>query len=186
MALTVRTGSGMPGEFDHGRKPDPVEAMVFHQSTRLHNRLRTLGIEHTWHHGRGTHDWPYWIRDLRETAPLLAKVFADPPAPPRPFSFTSADREFEVWGWQVRFPLPQRTFALMSKVDKEGFALTGEGAPTVRSAAWYEPGTEYPILVHAASDCRCEVLRADRDGHLTFSLRLGHGGTARVEIGAAR
>jgi S-formylglutathione hydrolase FrmB len=27
-------------------------------------------------HGPGTHDWPYWRRDLRETLPDLVRVLA--------------------------------------------------------------------------------------------------------------
>ena len=44
---------------------------------RLHARLRALGIRHVWDdYGPGTHDWPYWRRDLRETLPDLARVLA--------------------------------------------------------------------------------------------------------------
>ena len=44
---------------------------------RLHERLRALGIRHTWDdYGAGTHDWPYWRRDLRETLPDLQRVLA--------------------------------------------------------------------------------------------------------------
>jgi pimeloyl-ACP methyl ester carboxylesterase len=39
--------------------------------------LRALGIGHVWDdYGPGTHDWPYWRRDLRETLPGLARVLA--------------------------------------------------------------------------------------------------------------
>jgi S-formylglutathione hydrolase FrmB len=27
-----------------------------------------------WVHGRGSHDWPYWRRDLRRTLPALLRV----------------------------------------------------------------------------------------------------------------
>ncbi|MEC3976437.1 alpha/beta hydrolase [Amycolatopsis sp. H20-H5] len=184
--LFVRTGNGVPGEFDHGLAPDPVEAIVFHQSTRLHKRLTALGIDHDWHHGRGTHDWPYWIRDLRETAPLLAGVFADPPPAPSPFTFTSAEPEFEAWGWRVSFSRQHKEFTILSDVDEHGFGLARSGAPTVRTAPRYEPGEEYKVRVDDPSGSRSATSRADRGGHLTFPLKLGPGGTARVEIGATR
>jgi S-formylglutathione hydrolase FrmB len=48
-------------------------------NVRLHNRLRRLGIPHVWDdYGSGTHSWPYWERDLRETLPDFMKVLARP------------------------------------------------------------------------------------------------------------
>jgi S-formylglutathione hydrolase FrmB len=46
-------------------------------NVRLHDRLRRLGIRQVWDdYGPGTHDWPYWRRDLRKTLPDLMRVLA--------------------------------------------------------------------------------------------------------------
>ena len=54
-----------------------LERYLHRGNVRLHERLRALGIRHTWDdYGAGTHDWPYWRRDLRETLPDLQRVLA--------------------------------------------------------------------------------------------------------------
>jgi diacylglycerol O-acyltransferase / trehalose O-mycolyltransferase len=46
-------------------------------NVRMHRRLAALGVRHVWDdYGAGTHDWPYWRRDLRETLPDLMRVLA--------------------------------------------------------------------------------------------------------------
>ena len=62
-------------------KPDcgacTLERYLHRGNVRLHERLRALGIRHMWDdYGAGTHDWPYWRRDLRETLPDLQRVLA--------------------------------------------------------------------------------------------------------------
>jgi diacylglycerol O-acyltransferase / trehalose O-mycolyltransferase len=80
--VELRTGDGRPGPLDRrGTPPDcgacEVERFLHRSNVRLHDRLRTLGIRHTWDdYGPGTHDWPYWRRDLRETLPDLVHVLA--------------------------------------------------------------------------------------------------------------
>jgi diacylglycerol O-acyltransferase/trehalose O-mycolyltransferase len=83
LALVVlRTGDGRPGPLDRGgaRAECPacvVERLVHPMNVRLHDRLRRLGIRHVWDdYGPGTHDWPYWRRDLRETLPELTRALA--------------------------------------------------------------------------------------------------------------
>ena len=54
-----------------------LERFLHRGNVRLHRRLRALGIRHVWDdYGPGTHDWPYWRRDLRETLPGLVRVLA--------------------------------------------------------------------------------------------------------------
>jgi len=82
--VELRTGDGRPGPLDpRGTRPGcaacALERYLYASNVRLHERLRALGIGHTWDdYGRGTHDWPYWRRDLRETLPDLARVLARP------------------------------------------------------------------------------------------------------------
>jgi S-formylglutathione hydrolase FrmB len=80
--VELRTGDGRPGPLDRrATKPGcpacALEGYLHAGNVRLHARLRALGIGHVWDdYGPGTHDWPYWRRDLRETLPGLARVLA--------------------------------------------------------------------------------------------------------------
>jgi S-formylglutathione hydrolase FrmB len=80
--VELRTGDGRPGPLDRrGTKPGcgacGLERFLRAGNVRLHARLRALGIRHLWDdYGPGTHDWPYWRRDLRETLPDLLRALA--------------------------------------------------------------------------------------------------------------
>jgi diacylglycerol O-acyltransferase / trehalose O-mycolyltransferase len=70
--LYVAAGNGQSGPYDTGPRLDPVEQQTHDMSVAFHQRLRELGIGHVWNdYGPGTHTWPYWQRDLRETLPLM-------------------------------------------------------------------------------------------------------------------
>jgi S-formylglutathione hydrolase FrmB len=80
--VELRTGDGRPGPLDRratrpGCPACALERYLHAGNARLHARLRALGIRHVWDdYGPGTHDWPYWRRDLRETLPDLVRVLA--------------------------------------------------------------------------------------------------------------
>jgi diacylglycerol O-acyltransferase/trehalose O-mycolyltransferase len=80
--LEVRTGNGEPGPLDKratrsGCGVCRLERFLHAANVRLHERLRRLGIPHVWDdYGPGTHAWPYWRRDLRETLPEMIRVLA--------------------------------------------------------------------------------------------------------------
>jgi diacylglycerol O-acyltransferase / trehalose O-mycolyltransferase len=80
--IELRTGDGVPGPLDRrgtrrGCGACVIEGIVRPMNVRMHERLRALGIRHVWDdYGAGTHDWPYWRRDLRETLPDLMRVLA--------------------------------------------------------------------------------------------------------------
>jgi S-formylglutathione hydrolase FrmB len=78
MHLIIDTGNGQPGPLDPpNRSFDPIESGVESMSVSLHERLLSLGIPHVWNdYGPGTHSWPYWQRDLRETMPSLMSSLA--------------------------------------------------------------------------------------------------------------
>jgi diacylglycerol O-acyltransferase / trehalose O-mycolyltransferase len=82
--IELRSGNGRPGPLDEpGLSEDckacRLERLVYPMNVRLHNRLRRLGIRHVWDdYGPGTHVWPYWERDLRETLADLMKLFVRP------------------------------------------------------------------------------------------------------------
>ena len=80
--VEIRTGNGRPGPLDRpatqpGCPACSLERFLQPANVRLHRRLQALGIRHVWDdYGPGTHDWPYWRRDLRETLPGLERVLA--------------------------------------------------------------------------------------------------------------
>jgi diacylglycerol O-acyltransferase / trehalose O-mycolyltransferase len=80
--VELRTGNGAPGPLDKRRTKRGcgacvVERFLHPMNVRMHERLRALGIRHVWDdYGPGTHDWPYWRRDLRETLPDLMRTLA--------------------------------------------------------------------------------------------------------------
>jgi diacylglycerol O-acyltransferase / trehalose O-mycolyltransferase len=80
--VELRTGDGTPGPLDRRATKASCPACVLERflrpmNVRLHARLRALGIRHVWDdYGPGTHDWPYWRRDLRQTLPDLMRVLA--------------------------------------------------------------------------------------------------------------
>jgi diacylglycerol O-acyltransferase/trehalose O-mycolyltransferase len=178
MTLVVRTRTGLPGPLDRRRRPDPVEAIVFHESLRFHHRLVKLGIGHEWSRGPGTHDWPYWTADLRETLPALCRAFRAPRPPPEPVTHTSAEPSYRAHGWEVHFVRRGMEFSLLSGAGRAGFSLTGSGAATVRTPGLFEPARSYRTT---AGD-----LMADSLGRLTFHLRFrGRPDTVRVRVGEA-
>ncbi|WP_158890531.1 alpha/beta hydrolase [Amycolatopsis anabasis] len=173
MWLSVRTGTGVPSDLDKHPKLDLIEAIVCHWSVRLHRKFTELGIEHDWYCGRGTHDWPYWARDLRVTLPSLMKTFADPPPAPNPLSYTSAEPEYSVAGWTVRSRRMREAFSTLSSAHRAGFSLTGVGMADVRTATWYEPGRAYRVWMAGPFEHRTMALKADGVGSLTMNVRLG-------------
>ena len=80
--VELRTGDGRPGPLDRrstrpGCDACALERFLHRSNVRLHARLQARGIRHVWDdYGPGTHDWPYWRRDLRETLPDLVRALA--------------------------------------------------------------------------------------------------------------
>ena len=71
--LFVSSGDGRPGPFEaSGASADRIEPTVLRESHAFVTRLHDLGIPvRTDFYGAGTHDWPYWERELRRSLPLL-------------------------------------------------------------------------------------------------------------------
>jgi S-formylglutathione hydrolase FrmB len=82
--VEIRTGDGKPGPLDpRGTQADcgacELERFLHPSNVRMHERLQRLGIRHVWDdYGPGTHSWPYWRRDLRETLPGLMRALRSP------------------------------------------------------------------------------------------------------------
>ena len=72
-ALFVAVGNGQPGPLDPpGTAASTIESSLAAENAALAGRLRALKIPARFDfYGPGTHDWPYWQRDLHQAWPLL-------------------------------------------------------------------------------------------------------------------
>jgi S-formylglutathione hydrolase FrmB len=75
IGLFVSVGNGQPGPLDGpatSGQAQEIEQTLYPQSTAFVKRLHQLGIPVTFDaYGPGTHDWPYWQRELHRSLPLL-------------------------------------------------------------------------------------------------------------------
>ena len=90
--MYLYTGNGEPGPLDADADPGGmgIEGLVHQDTIDFHNRLDALGIPSYFNdYGPGTHSWPYWARDLRES---IGPIMQTSPSPPsiRPRSTTRA------------------------------------------------------------------------------------------------
>ena len=180
MTLSIRTGNGHgdDGSFD------PIEAGVHDMSVSLHQRFDALGLPHVWDdYGNGTHAWPYWQRDLKLEVPRILDAFGrGAPKAGTPFTYTSAEPSFEVYGWHVAMKRPAMEMATLADASPGGFTLRGSGGATVTTAPAYRAGREYAVTVGAAA----RTVRADDAGRLELDVPLGTKvTTTRVTIAGA-
>jgi hypothetical protein len=100
--------------------------------------------------------------------------FAHPASAPSPFSYTSADDTYAVYGWQVSMQRTVREFSALEHADLHGFSLAGSGSATVSTPPLYEPGTRYRVsLVGDRVPPRTEAIPAGPDRRLTIAVPLG-------------
>jgi diacylglycerol O-acyltransferase/trehalose O-mycolyltransferase len=74
--LYLAVGTGKPGPLDPpGAAPSTIESALATENQALAARLHALKIPaHYDFYGPGTHNWPYWQRDLHRAWPLLRKA----------------------------------------------------------------------------------------------------------------
>ncbi|WP_031466961.1 alpha/beta hydrolase [Sciscionella sediminilitoris] len=75
--LFFSSGNGKPGKLDRpGKGFDLVEAVMGTVTKMFTDSLHKAGIPATTElYGNGTHDWPYWQRELHRSWPLLTEGF---------------------------------------------------------------------------------------------------------------
>jgi S-formylglutathione hydrolase FrmB len=175
LRLSVLSGNGQPGG-PNGNAFDLVEYAVHRQADTFHNRLLALGIPHVWDdYGPGGHQWYYWQRDLRQTLPGLMRVFARPPQPPTPFSYTKADPDYAAYGWRVHIARPAMEFSELRAAGPRGFTLRGSGVGRVTTAALFRPRSTVRATLTSATGTVTRSLIADRTGQVTIVVPLGPG-----------
>ena len=179
-------GSGLPGPLD----PEPVsgafgadeiEAAVAQSNADFQKRLTDLRIPAYFDpYGPGTHTWPYWQRDLQWSIDRIMSDFAHPRRDPKPFTYTSADDAYAVYGWSVQLHRARREFSTLSDEGCHGFTLTGSGTARVTTPRCYRPGRGYRVTVGDKST----VVVAGRDRRLVLDIALE--GSTRVLIADSR
>jgi S-formylglutathione hydrolase FrmB len=171
-------GNGQPGPYD---KPDPgiapaalIEGAVAESNNGFQKRLNSLGIPAYFDpYGAGTHAWPYWTRDLQQSIDKVMADFAHPAANPSGFTYRSADDRYGVYGWDVAMRRSAREFSTLAGVTCRGFALSGSGAATVRTARCYRRGARYRVTMTGPHASSSVVLRAGKDRRLVLGIPLG-------------
>jgi hypothetical protein len=179
-------GNGAPGPLDTGI-PNPqalvIEGSVSELTRLFHNRLQSLGISSLYDaYGPGTHTWPYWARDLRQSIGPLMDVFAHPPATPASIYYTSADPSYSDFGWQVTVTRAVREFSTLSSARANGFTLQGSGSATVSTPARYRRGARLHVSVASAQGtfpAFTRTVRVGRSHRLTVTVPLGPSNTVQ-------
>ena len=74
--LFVSVGTGQPGPLDMpGTAFNDIESTLAAENAALADRLRALGIPARLDfYGPGTHDWPYWQRELHRAWPMFQQA----------------------------------------------------------------------------------------------------------------
>jgi S-formylglutathione hydrolase FrmB len=186
MRLFLYSGSGQPGPLD-AALPNPgaiaIEGGVSELTKLFHNRLHALGVPSLYDaYGPGTHTWPYWARDLRQSIGPLMDVFAHPPAVPASIDYTSAEPSYSAFGWQVAMARKVQEFSTLSAAGRDGFILRGSGSAIVRSPGRYRRGARFVIRVDSLGGTFAPFTRAatvGRDHRLVLSVPLGPSNTVQ-------
>lgn len=174
--LLIYTGDGLPGPLD-GPVPNlgatTIEALAHRDSVDFHDRLQELGIPSSFDdYGPGTHSWPYWARDLRESIGQVMAGFADPAPAPGSIDYTSAEDAYEVYGWQVTMHRAARELSSLEEAGRGGFTLAGSGSATVLTPPVYRPRALYRVRLDGESGSRTLLVRA-HEGRLRLEVPLG-------------
>ena len=115
-----------------------IEAGVQVADQAVPRPVGSLGIPSCFDdYGPGTHAWPYWTRDLRESIGPIMAAFAHPPRAPRQVTYTSADPSYSVFGWRVSLHRHVAEFSTLTRAGIRGFELMGSGSATVTTPARY-------------------------------------------------
>jgi S-formylglutathione hydrolase FrmB len=177
MSIYIASGNGKVGPLDNPSNPSVYstqrveEEFVWPMNKGFDAALGAAGIAHvTEFYGNGTHDWPYWLRDLRHFLPQMDAAFRHPHlAPPATeFEFRSACPAFSVWDWSFRTHQSAGEFISISGVSSAGFQTAGTGRISVVTPAEFAPGTAATMAVNG----RPRTLIADSSGRLAFEVDL--------------
>ena len=172
--VLMYTGDGLAGPYDPPLAADAIESDVAYDDLLFHNRLDSLNIPNYMdNYGPGTHRWPYWARDLRWSIGTIMADFEHPPPTPPLFTYTIADENYSVYGWQVSMHRTAREFSTLKDADAAGFTLMGSGSGTVITPPVYTPNRGYRIVLHGDKTNETLTANGGGDGRLQLEVPLG-------------
>jgi hypothetical protein len=146
-------------------------------------RLQSLGITSRLHdYGPGTHAWPYWWRDLRQSIGPIMTAFAHPWPRPRQVTYTSADPRYSVFGWRVSMHRKAAEFSTLARASVAGFVLRGSGGATITTPPRYDPGGFYRITTEPVAGGSFHLQQALRSGRLRVRVPLGPSNSVRQYV----
>jgi hypothetical protein len=107
--------------------------------------------------------------------PDLARVFADPPQPPSPFTYRAIEPSYDVHGWRVEIDRPALEWSELRDASRVGFALRGSGTGTVETPPLYSPSRVLDVDVVRGEGVKTERVRVGDDCRLRLEVPLGPG-----------
>jgi esterase/lipase superfamily enzyme len=175
VSLYLASGNGQPGDLSFGAPShhSTVEALIWQMNRRFAAALHAARVPfRAYFYGQGAHSWRYWLRDLRHFLPLMEHAFRHPPpSPPRvAFSYRSASKTTEIWGWTFAIARRSRRFTYFTDVSKRGLTVTGQGLLTVTTAPLYKAHRSYTITLRGTPP---RQVRSSRHERLKFTVDLG-------------
>ena len=189
--MSLFWGNGQPGPYDNGPASYggvPIELLVGNDNTDFQARLNALHIPAQFDaYGAGTHAWPYWTRDLKESLDWIEWNFVEPQLAPTQFTYTSADDTYAVYDWQVGTHRTAREFSTLTTDGNGGFSLSGSGSASVATPAVYRPGRTYSVRMSGdAITGRYDLLTAAADRRLHLVVPLGPANPYQQETAPAQ
>ena len=171
-------GNGMDGPFDQPGSfggANGIEELINTDNQDFQARIQSLGIPAYFDpYGNGTHSWPYWKRDLQWSIGAIMADFAHPAPTPTPFTYTSAEDSYSVYGWSVTMHRTSQEFSTLENASTRGFALAGSGSGTVVTAPSYKRGARYRVTLSGDKvSSHTVTVTAGRDRRLRFQVPLG-------------
>jgi hypothetical protein len=177
VSLYIASGNGKPGPLDDPGSPSiylhqNLERFVSPMSHSMDDALTADAVPHVDDfYGNGTHDWPYWMRDLGHFLPQMDSATKRARSSHRPahFDYRTTAAQFSVWGWSFAGTRSAPEFTYLSDVSPRGFRVSGSGTLSVVTAPVYRPHAAATVTIGATS----RSVVADAAGRLTFTVDLG-------------
>jgi len=155
----------------------------YHEETRAAYARSTVDFEF-----RQDEYHRHWATSISETFDFHARAFANPSLDnvPETWSYSSAYRSFEVWGYQANLEAGSPGVVYLDGVHQGGLRVTTrrwapDGPPMrdavihVATAAVYSPGQIYKMIDYKLSSGAAQVrsVTADANGRISFTVDSG-------------
>jgi pimeloyl-ACP methyl ester carboxylesterase len=130
----------------------------------------------------------HWATSIAETFDFHMRAFSNAALDtvPAEWNYTSAQRDFEAWGYRVRAEIAEPALISLQHASQRGFRLTTrrwapDGPPAscssleVRTSPLYRPGASYRVLDYAFADGKStsRETQAGADGRLSIKTDCG-------------